>query len=243
MTGLRLPPETRQGVRDILPVMFAAVPLGVLFGAIAHTHGLSVLEAGLMSLLVLAGGAQFAVIELWVYPLPVLALLFSTLLINARHILMGASLAPKFSGFSRLHQLFALFFMVDESWALAERRAQVRPVTPAYWWGVAGVMPVAWTLSTVLGALLGAFIGDPSRIGADFVFAALFIALIVGFWRGRDEPDLGMLPRFAMPIAIVGASGVASALAYVVVGSPWYVAAGAVAGIAAAYFMADEVAE
>ena len=61
----------------------------------AVAQGLSPAEATLMSVLVFAGGAQFAAIESWASPAPVAALVFGTLLINARHVLMGASLAPK----------------------------------------------------------------------------------------------------------------------------------------------------
>jgi len=94
-TRLSLSADARDGLRDITPVMIAAAPIGGLFGAIAASKGLSVAEVALMSTLVIAGGAQFAAIELWGYPVPVAAILFSTLLVNARHVLMGASLAPK----------------------------------------------------------------------------------------------------------------------------------------------------
>ena len=67
----------------------------MLFGALAVGKGLSVAEAGLMSLLVFAGGAQFAALQLWAYPVPVLALAVSAFLVNTRHILLGASLNPK----------------------------------------------------------------------------------------------------------------------------------------------------
>ena len=100
--------EARDGLRDIAPVMVAAVPIGLLFGTLSVGKGLSIMEAGLMSLFVFAGGAQFAAVELWTYPVPILALAFSTLLINARHVLMGASLAPKMKGFS-CRSAWALF--------------------------------------------------------------------------------------------------------------------------------------
>jgi 4-azaleucine resistance transporter AzlC len=203
--------------------MIAAVPIGLLFGALCVSKGLSVLEAGLMSLLVFAGGAQFAAVELWTYPVPVLALAFSTLLINARHVLMGASLATKLNGFSLLQRFCAFHFLTDESWALAERRALRQPIVPAYWFALASMLPIAWVGSTVLGAWLGSFLGEPERLGADFAFTALFIGLIAGFWRGRVTG------------VVIAASGAASALTYLVMGPPWHVAAGAFAGIAIAW--------
>ncbi|MFX8585744.1 AzlC family ABC transporter permease, partial [Acinetobacter baumannii] len=79
-----IPREARQGLVDIAPVIVAAVPIGLLYGALAAAKGLSALEIGLMSLLVFAGGSQFTAVELWAQPVPVATLVFSTMLINAR---------------------------------------------------------------------------------------------------------------------------------------------------------------
>jgi predicted branched-subunit amino acid permease len=158
---------------------------------------------------------------------PIAALAFSTLLVNARHILMGASLTPKLDGFGMAQRLLGFHLLTDEAWALAERRAMARSVTPVYWLGVAAPLPFVWTGSTLLGAWLGTFLGDPAAIGADFAFTALFIGLVAGFWKGW---------RTGWTVA---ASGVASALTYTLAGPPWHVAAGAFAGIAAAWLAAD----
>src|SRR5579863_4474575 len=112
--------EMTAGVRDILPAMIAAAPIAMLYGALAVGKGLTPFEASLSSFLTFAGGAQFAALELWRTPPPILALVFSTLLINARHILMGASLKAKLSAFTPAQRFLGLFFMADENWAMAE---------------------------------------------------------------------------------------------------------------------------
>lgn len=215
--------DMRAGFGDIWPIMVAATPIGLLFGALCAGKGLSPAEATLMSVLVFAGGAQFAAVELWTYPVPVATLIFSTLLINARHVLMGASLGPKLERFSLPQRLVAMHFLTDESWALAERRAQHSPLTPPYWFAVAALLPFAWVGSTLVGAMAGSLMGDPQRIGADFAFTALFIGLVAGFWRGSATG------------IVVAASGAASAVVYTLAGPPWHVLAGALSGIAAAY--------
>jgi 4-azaleucine resistance transporter AzlC len=222
----RFPSEARQGLRDIAPVMVAATPIAMLFGALAVGKGLSVAEASLMSILVFAGGAQFAAIELWGVPVPVGAILFSTLLVNARHVLMSASLGPKLQSFSRPQRYLGFFFLTDEAWALAERRAAVGAVTPAYWFALAASLALAWIGSSIIGALLGAFLGDPKLYGADFAFTALFIGLVAGFNKGR------------ITVATVAASGGTAALLSVTVGPPWHILGGALAGILAAYLVA-----
>ncbi len=66
--------EARAGLNDIWPAALAAVPIGLLFGALAAGKGLSPFEVFLMSVLVFAGGAQFAAVELWTHPAPLFAL-------------------------------------------------------------------------------------------------------------------------------------------------------------------------
>lgn len=221
--------DIRAGLRDIAPVAVAALPIGLLFGAIAAAKGMSPLEVTLMSALVFAGGAQFAAIETWVHPAPILTLAFATLLINARHVLMGASLTPKVR-MSRAQTLLAYFFLTDEAWALSERRALERPVTGAYWVAMAVVLWANWTLSSTVGAILGSFLGSPERIGADFAFTALFIGLVAGFGKSR------------VTLVTVAVSAGVAALVHYFIGAPWHMASGALAGIAAAYLAAPEEA-
>jgi 4-azaleucine resistance transporter AzlC len=221
--------EARAGLRDIAPAAIAAIPIGLLFGAVAVAKGLTAAEVALMSALVFAGGAQFAAIEAWVHPAPIAALAFATFLINVRHVLMGASLSPKVT-MTRGQEFFAFFFMTDESWALSERRALEKPVTGAYWAAMGVALYVNWVGSTTLGAILGSFLGDPARLGADFAFTALFIGLIAGFGRSR------------VTLVTVAVSAAVAALVHQFIGAPWHVASGALAGIAAAYLSAPREA-
>lgn len=218
--------EIRDGLRDIAPAMVAAIPIGLLFGALSAANGLSFAEVALMSALVFAGGAQFAAVEIWSYPVPVAALAFSTLLINARHVLMGASLAPKTDRFTRAQRLLGFAVMADENWAFAERRAARRPLTFAYFGGMGAAFWANWIVWSSLGAVLGSFLGDPKRLGADFAFTALFIGLIASFGRSR------------VTLVTIAASAGAGALAFLAFGAPWHVAAGALAGIGAAFLAA-----
>lgn len=218
--------EIRDGLRDILPAAVAAVPIGLLFGAVCAGKGLSVAEVALMSALVCAGAAQFAALDLWANPVPIAAILVSTLLVNARNLLMGMSLASKTGLFGRAQKALGFYVLSDENWALSEQRSTRAPLTPAYFLTMGAVLYVNWVAWTTLGAAAGALLGDPRRLGADFAFTALFIGLIAGFWTGR---------RTAVTIV---ASAVASALVHALVGPPWHVAAGAAAGVAAAYLTA-----
>lgn len=220
------PMEIRQGLAEIAPVLVAMVPIGFLFGAICTTKGWTSAEVWLMSTLVFSGGAEFAAIGIWTQPIPYLALFVSTVLVSARHILMGVSLAPKMHAFKGWRLWAAAWFMTDEAWALGERRARRQPITIAYWFCMAAPVHLVWVASTVTGSIVGAMLGDPAAVGLDFAFTALFIGLIAGFWRGR------------ITVWVLVASGGASALVAMLVGEPWNVLAGAAAGITTAWFAA-----
>ncbi|MDP2804187.1 MAG: AzlC family ABC transporter permease [Phreatobacter sp.] len=214
--------EFRDGLVELLPAMVAAAPIALLYGAIATGKGLSPLEVTLSSALVFAGGAQLAAIELWTVPVPIAALVLSTVLINARYILMSASLAPKVAHLPFGARLLGFHALADENWALAERRAASRRLTAAYFFGSGAVFWVNWVAWSWAGTVLGPLLGDPRRFGADFAFTAIFIGLVAGFLTTRRAG------------IVVVASAAAATAAHLAFGSPWHVLAGAFAGMAAA---------
>jgi 4-azaleucine resistance transporter AzlC len=214
--------EWRTALVDIMPAMVAGMPFAALCGALAVAKGMSPAEVGLMSLVVFAGGAQFAAIEMWSSPVPVVAVVVSTVLINIRHVLMGASLRPKLHALSAWQRGLGCFTLADENWALTERRATERAISATYFLVMGTALWVNWVVWSFGGALLGPVLGDPRRLGADFAFTAIFIGLIVS------------LCTSARSGGVVAASAVTAALARGLVGSPWHVLSGALAGIVAA---------
>jgi len=214
--------EIRRAVVDIAPAMVAAAPIGLLYGALATAKGMSVLDVLLASGLIFAGGAQLAAIQIWTQPVPIAALLVSTLLINARYILMSASLAPKVAHLPFLGRIVGFHVLADENWAMSERRASGGRISAPYFFGMGAVFWINWMAFSLIGALTGPLIGDPTRFGADFAFTAMFIALTAGFARSR------------VSVMVIVASAAAAALAHLTIGAPWHVLAGALTGIAVA---------
>jgi predicted branched-subunit amino acid permease len=85
---------SRDGYLRCLPIALGVAGYGVVFGVLARESGLSVPEATLMSATVLAGAAQLIALELWADPVPVAAVVGTTLVVNLRYVLMGAALRP-----------------------------------------------------------------------------------------------------------------------------------------------------
>ena len=116
----------RRGVADASPLLPAVLAYGSVLGAQASQKGLRFLEVPLMTGSNYAGGSEFAAIGLWASPPPVLLIAAVTLLINSRHLIMGAAMAPFLGHLRRRTALVALFFLSDESWALSHADTPTR---------------------------------------------------------------------------------------------------------------------
>ena len=219
--------EFLRGLREIFPVLVAAFPIGLLWGALAVKKGFTIGEATLASALVFAGSLQFVALDLWTNPAPWLLLGVTAFIVNLRHVLMGASLSRHVASFPKASLPFVYFLLVDEAWAFAERRALRETLTLPYYLGLTAPMLVNWIAATLLGAAVGLAIGDPAVYGLDLAFASMFIAILAGFWKGS---------RTAV---ILGSSALAAVAVKHFVPGAWYIVAGGLAGVLAAVAMAD----
>ncbi|TGV75926.1 branched-chain amino acid ABC transporter permease, partial [Mesorhizobium sp. M00.F.Ca.ET.158.01.1.1] len=86
--------EFRRGVTSCAPVLVGTIPYALVLGAQATQKGLSTVELSMMTGLNFAGGSEFAAIQLWTSPPHILLIVAITFLVNSRHLLMGAALAP-----------------------------------------------------------------------------------------------------------------------------------------------------
>ena len=142
--------EFKRGLRESLPIMLGAVPFALILGAQARQKGMSALETVMMMGLNFAGGSEFAAVNLWTSPLPVLLIIATTAMINSRHILMGAAMAPLLRHLPLRKVLPALFMMTDESWAMgiadSQKHAQKQParLNYEYYMGTAASLYAVW---------------------------------------------------------------------------------------------------
>lgn len=208
------------GLRMGVPVLIASAPFGALFGALAMENGFTVGEAVLMSATIYAGASQMVGLDLFGQHLPAWLIMLSIFAVNFRHVLYSASLGRHLPRWSEWTKAWTFFFLVDPQYAESERRIeQDKPVTLAWYMGMAIPVYSSWVLITLLGALFGKSVGDLHAIGLDFALPIYFLGLVMGF-RGRS--------RWAPVVAV---SAVASIIAMRYVGSPWHVSIGALAGV------------
>ncbi|WP_211238334.1 AzlC family ABC transporter permease [Deinococcus pimensis] len=211
--------------------MAGFIPFALVLGAQATQKGLSAVEVPLMTGLNFGGGSEFSAVDLWTSPPHVLLIVAVTFLINSRHLLMGAALTPYLQHLTKRKVFAALFLMCDESWALgladARKRKQAPQLSLPYYFSVAFGLYLTWVVFTALGAMLGPKLGDIEAYGFGIAFPAVFLVLLRGMWPGW---------RAARPWLV---SLLVAALTFLLVPGAWYVAAGALSGLVAAYILSE----
>ena len=211
--------ELAAGLRDAgTAVAPGVLAYGAVWGGLARQVGLSLGEVVAMSLLVSAGTAQFVALPMLAAGAPAWLLVVTAYIVNVRHYLMAASLAPHFARVSRGRLLLLAHGLSDEAYALCQARFARRPAHHAYLAGCAVALYLAFYAGGVAGALLGSRIPDPRRFGLDFVFPAVFIAILAPTLRA---PWQWAVAAVSTVVALAVVSGV---------GGTWHIA---VAGLGA----------
>lgn len=85
--------EFLAGVRAELPLLLGVTPFGLIYGTLALQAGIPAAPALAMSSIVLAGSAQFVATQLFGVGAPAAVILFTTFVVNLRHLLYSASMA------------------------------------------------------------------------------------------------------------------------------------------------------
>ena len=190
------------GARQSIPIALSTFAYGLVFGILSRQAGISLAESLLMSSLVYAGSAQFIVLDLWKTPLPVETIILTTLVVNLRHLLMSVSLSPWFSRLPSAATYGTLFFLSDENWALMMSEFAKGGRNAAFLLGSGLAIFTAWLSATFVGQTVSSSLQDPSLWGLDFAFTAVFIALLVGLWKGKSD----LLPWTVAAIIAVAAA-------------------------------------
>jgi 4-azaleucine resistance transporter AzlC len=186
-----------------LPLLLGVAPFGMAYGAYAVSSGLSASLTGAMSVIIFGGASQFVAVRLIVDGVPGAIIVSSVLLVNSRHALYGASVAPYTDRLPRRWRALLAYLLTDEAYAVAisRYRREDDHGGNAYWYflGAAAALWVAWQISTVMGIAVGSAVPDGWSL--DFALPLTFLALLVPLLR--DRPALAAAAVAAL-VAVVG---------------------------------------
>ena len=180
-----------RGARDTLPLLPGSVPFGMIYGVAASGAHMPAWLTQAMSVIVFAGSAQFAVVQLVAVGAPALVLALTGVILNLRHLLYSASLAPELRPARRRWKALLAYLLTDEMYGVVSARLrgggltgeQVGEQVRWYALGSGLILWGDWQLSTLAGLLVGARI--PSGWSLDFAATLTFIALVTPLVRDR----------------------------------------------------------
>ncbi|MDN4479567.1 AzlC family ABC transporter permease [Demequina muriae] len=221
----RATPTQRDSARQqAISVSVATGMYAISFGALSVAAGLDIWQTMALSLLVFSGGSQFAFVGVIGAGGTAAAAVATSTFLGLRNGFYGVGLAPVLRPMRAWRRAGAAQVTIDESTAvaLAQPAADVDARRTGFWWTGIGVF-VAWNAITVVGAVLGARIGDPAQWGLDAAAAAAFLGLL---W-----PRLAT--RFAQ--AVAGASAVLALLLTPLLPSGLPILAAALVAVAAGW--------
>ena len=156
------------------------VIFGAAFGLAATQTGLDNSSIMLMSSFVFAGASQFATLELWGAQISLIPLIVTVFFINARHLLMGASLYPWLRHLPPIKRYSILLVISDANWALSLQAFNRGESGMGLLFGGGLALWLAWVLGTGLGFYFGNVIHHPALLGLDMVMACFLLAMVVG---------------------------------------------------------------
>jgi 4-azaleucine resistance transporter AzlC len=192
-----------KGIRAVLPLLIGVIPFGMIYGVLAVDAEISPQAAQSMSWLWFAGAAQFIATPLIHNAVPALVIVLIVAVVNLRHVLYSASLAPFVKALSLRWKVLLSYLMVDEAYAIMVTHYNNEGVTPTSHWYFLGAGLTLWTTwqtSTAAGIFLGATL--PPDWPLDFALPLTFIAIIMPVIKDRPS------------IAAALSAGVVAVLAY-----------------------------
>jgi predicted branched-subunit amino acid permease len=169
----------RDAVRDVLPVAISLVPFAAVIGVTISQASLVPVWVGMLAGPLLYGGsAQLAALTLSDAGAGLVTVVGTVLVINARLVMYGAAIEPRFRGQPRWFRWLAPHFLVDQTYTLANERPELSgPAFRRYWGTVGLILGAVWIGAMYLAVALGPVVPTDSPL--TFAATAVFVALLV----------------------------------------------------------------
>lgn len=176
----------RDGIIAVAPLMVGVVPFGLIIGVTAAGTAIGGGLGYATSLIIFGGAAQLAVIQLIEAEAAIATLVITGIVINSRHMMYSAALAPHFGDFSKRWRLTLPFVLTDQAFAVTILRYQEvdDPVYRRLFYTGAGMtLWVTWQITSAIGVLVGAQL--PESWSLDFAVPLVFVGLLAIAVRSR----------------------------------------------------------
>lgn len=201
--------QSRDGLRDAMTVIVAYVPFGLAIGAALVSAGVNPFLAWSSAAVVFGGSVQLVTVQLLADGAGLGVILATTLVMNARHLLYGASLAAQVGSWPSGRRAMASYFLADPVYALAAGRFQ-RPADAEARWRYFITMAltcwVGWITLTAAGAVLADALPAslPLELAAPLTFLLLLIPTVTdrGTVAAAVVSGVSAVPLLHLPLGL-----------------------------------------
>jgi 4-azaleucine resistance transporter AzlC len=188
----------RLGLRGVMPMHLGVAPFGIIYGVVAVSSGIPALAAVMMSSILFAGSSQFLLAQMIGTATPALVILGAVFLVNLRHALYSASVAPRLEHLPKRWKLGLAYLLTDEAYAGALPGFFAEPRSPNAHWVLLGSgfgLWAGWQLFTIAGVLIGSQM--PADLGLEFALPLTFIAIVVPMLTTRARTAAAIIAGVA----------------------------------------------
>lgn len=180
---MALDPATRRDLRrrafiDAVPLFLPAIPFGLVLGLAITESGLNPLVGWSTSPVIFGGAAQLTLVSLLGSGAAAVAAISAALVVNARHLMYSAAMAPFFQRQPRWFRWLGSYVLIDQLFALAAIRVDDDPETfRTYYLAAGATFWTFWLTTTGAGLFIGPVVPEEWSLG--FAVPILFVGLIV----------------------------------------------------------------
>lgn len=168
----------KRGVLDALPLFVPAVPFALVIGLVIVESGIDAFVGWSTSPIIFGGAAQLVLISLLGSGTAVAAAISAALVVNARHLMYSAALAPTFQSQPKWMRWFGPYVLIDQLFALGSLRTGDDPKAFRTYYLAAGfTFWTLWQITTAVGLVIGPVV--PEAWSLEFAVPILFLGLIV----------------------------------------------------------------
>ncbi len=169
-----------RGVSAVMPLCIGDFPFSFIVGALSVSMGMSVWQSTAWSCIVIAGSAQMLALNMLQSGASLGVIIFTTFVINLRHVLYSASMAGKVREASFFKKCFMSYALTDEVYATTIKNMdESKGDKYLFYFTVMLTFWGFWVLANFLGAVIGSSFPDIQKYGLDFAMVAAFIAIVI----------------------------------------------------------------
>jgi predicted branched-subunit amino acid permease len=123
-----------QGIKGVFPLLIGVFPFGMIYGALAIKAGIPLPASQAMSAMVFAGSSQFLIAQMVSGAIPIVIITLAVVVINLRHALYSASIAPYIQYLSNRWKAVLAYLLTDEAFVTTVTHFEKVGVTPLGHW-------------------------------------------------------------------------------------------------------------